>query len=482
MNSSLDIASKILLAPWGLIDNDLNKVISKIMRPGIDDSDVYLQYSQSETWNLEDGLIKKGEFNIEQGFGVRAVCDDSIGFACATGFKLIDMMEAAISVAKIANYKNTNIIHIKSENTTCQQLYPKLNPLSTLSESQKIKLLKEIDNEARKCDPRVVQVNVNLTGMYTVILMVTSNDILIADIRPLVHLNVSVLVAENGHKEYGNYGGGKRSGYEVFLQEKLYSRYAKEAVRIALVNLNAVPAPAGLMPVVLSAGFPAVMLHEAVGHGLEADFNRKKHSIYTGRIGEQVASSQISIVDQGNLSNGRRGSLNFDDEGTPTQHTMLIENGILRSYMYDKLNARLMNTHSTGNGRRASYADVPIPRMTNTFMLPGKYNHDEIISSVNKGIYAVNFTGGQVDITSGEFVFSTSEAYLIERGKITKPIKGATLIGNGPQILNKVVMVGNNLELDSGVGICGKSGQNIPVGVGQPTLKISELTVGGTVF
>lgn len=310
--------------------------------------------------------------------------------------------------------------------------------------------------------------------------MGTDEGNLISDVRPLVRLNVSVLVEENGRREHGSYGGGGRTTYELFLQDDLAGQYAHEAVRIALINLTAKPAPAGQFPVVLGKGWPAVMLHEAVGHGLEADFNRKKHSIYSGRLGEKVASSLVSVIDQGNIPGNFRGSLNIDDEGTPTQRTVLIENGILRNYMYDKLNARLMHTKSTGNGRRASYAHIPIPRMTNTFMLAGSHNPEEIIASVDRGIYAVNFSGGQVDITSGEFVFSTSEAYLIEQGKITSALKGATLIGNGPSVLNKIDMVGNDLMLDNGVGTCGKEGQNVPVGVGQPTLKISSLTVGGT--
>ncbi|MDR1057755.1 MAG: metalloprotease TldD [Coxiellaceae bacterium] len=480
MNSSVAIAKKLLLEPGELTEEDLYKILTKIIGAGVDSSDIYLQYSQSEAWSLEDGLIKRGSFDIEQGFGIHATCGDTTGFAHAAGLAVVDMKEAASSAAVIVKSGSTNRVGIRNNVELNQQLYAGLNPLHTLSENQKISLLKEVDAEARKYDPRVVQVNASLAGLYKVILVANSDGTLATDVRPLIHMSVSVLVEEHGRKEHGNYGGGRRSGYEIFLQEGLCSKYAKEAVRAALVNLRAIPAPAGIMPVVLGAGFPAVMLHEAVGHGLEADFNRKGYSVYSGKIGEKVASSQVSIIDQGNLPNGRRGSLNIDDEGTPTQRTVLIENGILCSYMYDKLNARLMNNRSTGNGRRSSYADIPIPRMTNTFMLPGKYEPSEIIESVARGIYAVNFTGGQVDITSGEFVFSTSEAYLIEKGKITNSIRGATLIGNGPQVLNKVVMVGSNLELDPGIGTCGKSGQNVPVGIGQPTLKISELTVGGT--
>jgi len=479
VTSSFDTTAKLLLEPTGLTEKSLRQILVQALGPGVDSSDVYLQYSQSEAWSIEEGLIKRGSFGIDQGFGLRAISGDKTGFAYAGSLLMSDMQEAACCVRRIAHSGKTYGVCIKDYVRPGQQLYPSLNPLNTLSENQKIALLKEVDSEARKCDRRVIQVNASLSGSYKVILIADSDGTLVSDVRPLVQMNVSVLVEENGKKEHGSYGGGRRSGYEIFLQENLCASYAKEAVRVALVNLSAIPAPAGVMPVVLGAGFPAVMIHEAVGHGLEADFNRKGYSVYAGKIGEKVASTEVSIVDQGNIS-GRRGSLNIDDEGIPTQRTILIEQGVLRNYMYDKLNARLMGTSSTGNGRRSSYAEIPIPRMTNTFMLPGKYEPEEIIASVKNGVYAANFTGGQVDITSGEFVFSTSEAYLIEDGKITTPVKGATLIGNGPQVLNKVEMVGNDLTLDPGVGVCGKSGQNLPVGVGQPTLKISMLTVGGT--
>lgn len=480
INPPFATATKLLLEPSELTQENLHQILTLALGTGSDSSDIYLQYSQSETWSIEEGLIKKGGFSIEQGFGIRSISGDKTGFAHADGLALADMREAALSARRIASSGKDTQVKVPNSIKPSQQLYPELNPLNTLSEDQKISLLKEMDYLARKCDKRVVQVNASLSGSYKVILIADSDGTWASDVRPLVHMHISVLVEENGRREYGNYGGGRRAGYEIFSQEKLCLKFAQEAVRLALVNLNAIPAPAGMMPVVLGAGFPAVMLHEAVGHGLEADFNRKGYSVYSGKMGQKVASPVVSIVDQGNISHGRRGSLNIDDEGTPTQRTILIENGILRGYMYDKLNARLMSAYSTGNGRRASYANIPLPRMTNTFMLPGKYEPEEIIASVNRGVYAVNFTGGQVDITSGEFVFSTSEAYLIEKGKITNAIKGASLIGNGPQILNKVVMVGNNLELDPGVGVCGKDGQNVPVGVGQPTLKISELTVGGT--
>lgn len=480
MNSSFEIAKKTLLDPNDLTEKQLSKVLTKLMSSSIDFADLYLQYSQSEVWSIEEGIVKSGSFNINKGFGARAVSGEKTGFSYADDLNLSLMEESAFHARGIADAGQSGKIFIPENKEVINSLYPYLNPINSLSEKDKIDLLKEIDSEARKCDPRVVQVNATLSGSYKVIIIAGSDQNLIADVLPLVYLNVSVLVEENGVKEQGSCGGGWRSAYSVFLQENFIEKYVHEAVRIALVNLKAVSAPAGSMPVVLGNGWPAVMLHEAVGHGLEADFNRKGYSIYSGKLGEKVASSQVTVIDQGDMPGGRRGSINIDDEGVPTQRTVLIEDGILRNYMFDKLNARLMGVSSTGNGRRSSYAHIPIPRMTNTFMLSGKYNPKEIIESVERGIYAVNFSGGQVDITSGEFVFSTSEAYLIENGKVTTPVKGATLIGNGPVVLNKIDMIGNDLEFDRGTGMCGKSGQSIPVGVGQPTLKISELTVGGT--
>jgi TldD protein len=481
MNLPFTIAEKLLLEPTGLTEKQLHRVLSGMVTPGIDDADIYLQYSQSESWFLEEGIVKKGSFAIDQGVGIRAISGDKTGFAYADDLTMGAIREASAYASCIANAGQSGSIKAWQRAQPQQQLYPSINPLNTLTEKEKISLLKEADVTARKCDKRVIQVNVDLAGSYRVVLVGTIDGNLVVDVRPLVRLNVSVLVEENGRKEIGSYGGGGRTTYELFKEDNLANQYAAEAVRIALINLNAIPAPAGTMPVVLGKGWPAVMLHEAVGHGLEADFNRKRYSIYSGKIGEQVASPLVTIVDQGNMSGNRRGSLNVDDEGTPTQSTVLIEDGVLRGYMYDKLNARLMHKKSTGNGRRSSYTQIPIPRMTNTFMLAGKHQPQEIISSVDRGIYAVNFSGGQVDITSGEFVFSTSEAYLIEKGKITNAIKGATLIGNGPAVLNKITMVGNDLSFDNGVGTCGKNGQNVPVGVGQPTLKVSDLTVGGVI-
>ena len=480
MNASLKIAKKLLLEPAGLTEQHLHQVLTKTLGLGIDYADIYLQYSQSEAWMLEEGLVKKGSFAIDQGFGIRAISDDKTGFAYADDLTIAAMEEAAFYARRIAAAGQVGSIQVDKQSQPQQQLYSPINPLTSLTEEEKIALLKAVDVAARKCDARVTQVNVDLIGTYKVILVATSDGSLAADVQPLIRLNVGVLVEANGRKEHGSYGGGGRTLYQLFSQDNLAQQYACEAVRIALVNLTSIPAPAGMMPIVLGKGWPAVMLHEAVGHGLEADFNRKKCSVYSDRVGEKVASSLVSVVDQGNIPGGCRGSLNIDDEGTPTQRTLLIEDGVLCGYMYDKLNARLLHKQSTGNGRRSSYAQIPIPRMTNTFMLAGNHEPQEIIASVERGVYAVNFSGGQVDITSGEFVFSTSEAYLIVKGKVANALKGVTLIGNGSAVLNKIVMVGNDLELDNGVGTCGKNGQNVVVGVGQPTLKISELTVGGT--
>ena len=480
MSETFEIAEKLLLEPTALTESDLRNVLAKALGHGIDYTDIYLQYFQGESWALEEGLVKKGSFSIDQGFGIRAISSDKTGFAYADDLTIDAMKEAASYAKQIAKAGQAGCMNVWRHTTPKKQLYPQINPLATLTEDEKTTLLKVVDAEARRCDARVTQVNVDLSGSYKVMLVGAADGSLVADVQPLVRLNVSVLVEAGGRKEHGSYGGGRRASYEMFLQDNLAKEYAHEAVRIALVNLDAIPAPADQMPVVLGKGWPAVMLHEAVGHGLEADFNRKASSIYSNKIGERVASPLVSVVDQGNIPGNHRGSVNVDDEGTPTQRTVLIENGILRSYMYDKLNARLMHTKSTGNGRRSSYAQIPIPRMTNTFMLAGSHNPKDIIASVERGVYAVNFSGGQVDITSGEFVFSTSEAYLIEKGKITNALKGVTLIGNGPSVLSKIVMVGDDLEFDNGVGTCGKSGQSVAVGVGQPTLKILELTIGGT--
>ncbi len=476
--NTLDIARHTLLAPTGLGDTELSRVLDQLMQPGIDSADLYFQLSRSESWALEDGIVKEGSHSIEQGVGVRALSGEKTGFAYSDEIVLPALTQAAQAARAIARSGQQTSL-AAWQGRAGHQLYVPLDPLSTLDETAKVQLMEMLDREARKFDPRVQQVMVSLASTHDVVLIAGSDGTLAADVRPLVRLNVSVIVEHNGRREQGSAGGGGRVGYDYFLENERGLNYAREAVRQALVNLDAVAAPAGTMQVVLGPGWPGVLLHEAIGHGLEGDFNRKGSSAFAGRIGQRVASEQCTVVDNGTLAH-RRGSLNLDDEGTPTQCTTLIENGILKGYLQDKLNARLMGVAPTGNGRRESYAHLPMPRMTNTYMLAGKYAPEEIIASVDKGLYAVNFSGGQVDITSGKFVFSASEAYLIEKGKITRPVKGATLIGNGPDVLMRVSMVGNDLKLDDGVGTCGKEGQSVPVGVGQPTLRIDGLTVGGT--
>ncbi|OGT45105.1 MAG: metalloprotease TldD [Gammaproteobacteria bacterium RIFCSPHIGHO2_12_FULL_41_20] len=478
MSNIIDIAHHDLLENSGLTDNQLYKVINSILSYSIDYSDLYFQSTYSESWALEDGIIKGGSFDIDRGVGVRALSGEKTGFAYADDILLPALERAAQAARSIVHNSNNNIVKAW-QRVPSRQLYLPINPINSLSENEKTALLQRVDAYVRQLDSRVIQANVSLAGEYETVLVMASNGHVAGDVRPLVRMNISVVVEENGRREQGYAGGGGRFNYEYFLQEEKAFEYAREAVRQALVNLQAIDAPAGTMPVILGPGWPGVLLHEAVGHGLEGDFNRKGTSIYSGRIGQQVTSSLCTIVDDGTLAN-RRGSLNIDDEGTPTQRTVLIENGILQNYMLDNRNAQLMNMLSTGNGRRESYAHLPLPRMTNTFMLAGESQPEDIIASVKKGLYAANFGGGQVDITSGKFVFSASEAYLIENGKITAPVKGATLIGNGPDVLSKVSMVGNDLQLDSGVGICGKEGQSVPVGVGQPTLRVDALTVGGT--
>ncbi|MCU7809820.1 MAG: metalloprotease TldD [Candidatus Thiodiazotropha sp. (ex Notomyrtea botanica)] len=478
MSDLIQIAQETILAPVGLIETDLDRMLGELTGSAIDAADIYFQSSRLESWVLEDGIIKEGSYNIEQGAGIRAISGDKTGFAYSDELQLPTLLEAAKAARAITRSGAERSVQITGLPTP-RQLYAPINPLPSLTETDKVDLLRRVDAEARKQDPRVKQVIVSLVGAQDVVLVAAIDGTLNADVRPLVRLNVHVIAEQNGRREQGSSGGGARKAFDFFLQEERALGYAREAVRQALVNLDAIEAPAGTMPVVLGPGWPGVLLHEAVGHGLEGDFNRKGTSAFSGRLGEQVASSCCTVVDDGTLP-GRRGSLNVDDEGTESQCTVLIENGILKGYMQDKHNARLMKVDSTGNGRRESYAHLPMPRMTNTYMLAGETEPDEIIATVDKGLYAVNFGGGQVDITSGQFVFSASEAYLIENGKVTRPVKGATLIGNGPETMTKVSMVGNDLKLDAGVGVCGKEGQSVPVGVGQPTLKIDELTVGGT--
>lgn len=478
MTEIFEIARQDLLDPAGLTDGQLQKILHTLAGRAVDYADLYFQSTYSESWILEGGIIKGGSFDIDRGVGVRVVSGEKTGFAYADDIVTPALEQAAKAARTIAKQGGETAVKAWQK-LPGHTLYSAINPLHSLSETDKVSLLQRVDAYIRKKDPRVIQVTLSLAGEYETILIMASDGHLAADVRPLVRFNVSLIIEHQGRRESGYAGGGGRFDYHHLVTGDLAFQYADEALRQAMVNLEAVEAPAGPMPVVLGPGWPGVLLHEAVGHGLEGDFNRKGISAYSGRMGEQVASSLCTIVDNGTLPN-RRGSLNIDDEGVPTQNNILIEHGILRNYMMDKRNAKLMGVSSTGNGRRESYAHLPMPRMTNTYMLPGKSTPEEIIASVDKGLYAVNFGGGQVDITSGKFVFSASEAYLIEKGRIGAPVKGATLIGNGPDVLTKVSLVGNDLKLDAGVGICGKDGQSVPVGVGQPTLRVDELTVGGT--
>jgi TldD protein len=478
MSELLSSVSEHLLAPGGVTIESLQGVLGDLAGPGIDAADLYFQGQISESWALEDGIVKEGSFNLDQGVGVRAQSGEKTGFAYSNAITLEALGAAARAARSISRAGQNGSVQAFTTQDVAQ-LYGPDNPLEVMSRAEKVELLKRIDVATRALDSRIQQVTVSMAGVWERILVASTDGSLAADVRPLVRFNVSVIVEQNGRRERGGHGGGGRTDYRYFLSEDRAMGYAREALRQALVNLEAIPAPAGTLPVVLGSGWSGVLLHEAVGHGLEGDFNRKGSSAYSGRMGEMVASKLCTIVDDGTLA-GRRGSLSVDDEGTPTECTTLIENGVLKGYMQDKLNARLMGVARTGNGRRESYAHLPMPRMTNTYMLAGESDPQEIIASVKRGIYCANLGGGQVDITSGKCVFSTSEAYLIEDGKITAPVKGATLIGNGPEAMSKVSMVGNDLSLDSGVGTCGKDGQSVPVGVGQPTLKIDAITVGGT--
>jgi len=479
LTNSLDIARRTLLAPAGLDETDIDRLLGQILTHRVDYADLYFQYSRHESWSLEEGQVKSGSYNVEQGVGVRAVSGEKTGFAYSDEILLPALSDAATAARAIARSGASAATPVRQRGGAALKLYAPLDPLASLEDAAKVKLLETVEAEAKSADPRVIQVMASLSGVQEVILVARSDGGLAADVRPLVRLNVTVIVEANGRRETGSHGGGGRVSYQYFLENDFARIYAREAVRLALVNLDADDAPAGSMQVVLGPGWPGILLHEAIGHGLEGDFNRKGTSAFAGMVGQQVAARGVTVVDDGTLAD-RRGSLNVDDEGTPTQKTVLIEDGILQGYLQDTLNARLMGVAPTGNGRRESYAHMPLPRMTNTYMLPGIREPQEIIASVKKGLYAVNFGGGQVDITNGKFVFSASEAYLIENGKVTRPVKGATLIGNGPDVLTRVTMVGNDLALDSGVGTCGKDGQSVPVGVGQPTLRIDGLTVGGT--
>ena len=477
--------SERLLNPNNLSQRDISHLLDMLSSRQIDFGDLYFLSGYYESWVLEDSIIKNASFHRDQGVGVRAVVGEKTGFAYTDQLSL-NRLEQSVLAANSITKQQTPIVVTPFKTSKMIPMYASINPINSFSQEQKIALLRQVDQLARSIDKNVIEVSASLTGSYEDILIAGTDGTLCADIRPLVRLSVSVIVEKDGKRERGGSGGGGRFGYEYFLNinpktsESFADSYTREAVRLALVSLSAKAAPAGTMPVILGAGWPGVLLHEAVGHGLEGDFNRKNSSVFSGKIGEKVTSELCTIVDDGTIEN-RRGSLSIDDEGTVSQKTVLIENGILKGYMFDKTNAKLMNTHSTGNGRREGYACLPMPRMTNTYMLAGKSTFDDIINSVDYGLYAPNFSGGQVDITSGKFVFSTSEAYLIEKGKITTPVKGATLIGSGIETMQQISMVGNDLTLDSGVGICGKAGQSVPVGVGQPTLKVDNLTVGGTI-
>ncbi|HGX92778.1 MAG TPA: metalloprotease TldD [Candidatus Tenderia sp.] len=479
MSTNLDIARDVILAPASMNEDHLQQVLGNIMAHGVDHADLFFETSRYESWSLEDGIVKDGGYSIERGVGVRAVSGEKTGFAYSDEIELPALSAAALNARAIAALGRNGRVQAWRANDNTHSLYLPEQPFDSIPEADKVALMESVDAEARRQDPRVSQVMVSLAASHQVVLVAASDGTLAGDVRPLVRMSVSVVVEDNGRREQGSSGGGGRADYRYFYDNEHALGYAREAVRQALVNLEAKPAPAGTMTVVLGSGWPGILLHEAVGHGLEGDFNRKETSAFSGRIGEQVASELCTVVDDGTLP-GRRGSLNIDDEGTPTQCTTLIENGILKGYMQDKMNAGLMGMPTTGNGRRESYAHLPMPRMTNTYMLAGQHSPEEIVASVDSGIYAVNFGGGQVDITSGKFVFSASEAYLVEKGKILYPVKGVTLIGNGPEALRHVSMVGNDLKLDDGVGTCGKDGQSVPVGVGQPTMRIDGLTVGGT--
>src|SRR6187455_1235162 len=477
LEAAFNTAQATLLAPYSLDDTALEQVFGQILSHKIDYADLYFQYSRAEGWALEEGIVKSGSFNIDQGVGVRAVSGDKTAFAYSDDISMPALASAAQATRAIARHGVTQSVQAVKRSKG-RELYLPQDPIGSLNDKEKVALLEKLEGYARAIDKRVIQVMASLAGEYEVVLVARGDGLVAADVRPLVRLSVQVIAEENGQREQGAAGGGGRFDYAYFTDDVLRD-YAAKAVHQALVNLDAKPAPAGTMTVVLGAGWPGILLHEAIGHGLEGDFNRKGSSAFSGRLGERVASRGVTVVDDGTLPD-RRGSLTVDDEGNPTQRTVLIENGILKGYLQDSLNARLMNVPVTGNGRRESFAHIPMPRMTNTYMLNGDKSPEEIIASVKHGLYAVNFGGGQVDITSGKFVFSAAEAYMIEDGKISYPVKGATLIGNGPDVLTRVSMIGNDMALDTGVGTCGKEGQSVPVGVGQPTLRIDGLTVGGT--
>jgi TldD protein len=470
-------AQQALLIPYSIGTGDIQQVFASMMAHRLDYADLYFQYSRAESWSLEEGIVKSGSFNIDQGVGVRAVSGEKTAFAYSDDISLNALESAAQATRAISRQGGTQSVPALHHGSR-REIFLPLDPIASLKDAEKVAMLERLEGYARALDPRVVQVMAGLAGEYEVVMVARSDGLMNADLRPLVRLSLQVIIESNGKREQGSAGGGGRFGYGYF-DDAMLRKYAAQAVHQAATNLDATPAPAGNMTVVLGNGWPGILLHEAIGHGLEGDFNRKGSSAFSGRVGERVAAAGVTVVDDGTLAR-RRGSLQIDDEGNPTQCTTLIENGILKGYLQDSLNARLMGVPVTGNARRESYAHLPMPRMTNTYMLNGDKDPQEIIASVKHGLYAVNFGGGQVDITSGKFVFSTSEAYMIEDGKVTHPVKGATLIGNGPDVLTRISMIGNDMALDPGVGTCGKEGQSVPVGVGQPTVRIDGLTVGGT--
>ena len=475
----LAIARQLLLEPFGLDETDLAHTLAEIKAHQVDEADLYFQYTRSEGWSLEEGIVKTGSFSIDQGVGVRAVSGEKTAFAYSDDISKASLLDAARTVRSIGAAAKGGRVKVPTRKVaSSRSLYGGLDPISSLNSTEKVELLGRVEQMARAKDPRVIQVMAGLASEYDVVMVVRADGTLAADVRPLVRLSVTVIAEQQGRREVGSAGGGGRFGLDHF-DDALAQSYVDEAVQCALTNLDARPAPAGEMSVVLGPGWPGILLHEAIGHGLEGDFNRKGSSAFSGRIGQRVAAKGVTVLDDGTIPD-RRGSLNVDDEGNPSQRNVLIEDGILKGYIQDGMNARLTGVKSTGNGRRESYAHVPMPRMTNTYMLGGDKSPEEIVASLKKGLYAVNFGGGQVDITSGKFVFSASQAFWVENGKIQYPVKGATLVGNGPDALTRVSLIGNDMQLDPGVGTCGKEGQSVPVGVGQPTLRIDGLTVGGT--
>ena len=475
----LATARSLLLEPFGLDETHLTQALSAIKAHQIDDADLYFQYTRSEGWSLEEGIVKTGSFSIDQGVGVRAVAGEKTAFAYSDDISFASLMDAAVTVRSIGAAAQSRRIKVPARKVAASRtLYPAMDPMGSMDSAAKVKLLEKVEQLARAKDSRVVQVMAGLATEYDVVMVARADGTLAADVRPLVRLSVSVIAEQGQRRESGSGGGGGRFGLAYFDDAMIHS-YVNDAVHAAVTNLDARPAPAGEMTVVLGPGWPGVLLHEAIGHGLEGDFNRKGSSAFSGRIGQRVAAKGVTVLDDGTLAD-RRGSLNVDDEGHVSQRNVLIEDGILKGYIQDAMNARLMGVQPTGNGRRESYAHIPMPRMTNTYMLGGDKDPQEIVASIKKGLYATNFGGGQVDITSGKFVFSASEAYWVENGKILYPVKGATLVGSGPESLKKITLIGNDMRLDSGVGTCGKEGQSVPVGVGQPTLRIDGLTVGGT--